>query len=111
MDINELLSKNCVPCENGVAPLDQSQANEYLAHTLGWKLSDDIKKISKDFEFKDFSYAMYFVNQVAKIAEAESHHPSIHISYNKVKLELWTHNIDGLSENDFIVAAKINQLG
>jgi 4a-hydroxytetrahydrobiopterin dehydratase len=111
MDTNELLSKKCVPCEGGVAPMDSAQAHEYMAHVLGWELDSDSKKISKDFEFKDFNYAMYFVDQIAKLAEAEGHHPDIHISYNKVKLELSTHAIGGLSENDFILAAKINQLG
>lgn len=108
--MDNLASKKCVPCEGGVAPLLKEQADPYLAQVLGWKLSEDAKKISKNFEFKDFKESMAFVNKVADIAEAEGHHPDIFVFYNKVSMELWTHAIGGLSENDFIMAAKINQL-
>ncbi|HEY4479304.1 MAG TPA: 4a-hydroxytetrahydrobiopterin dehydratase, partial [Candidatus Paceibacterota bacterium] len=74
----------------------------------GWNLSEDGKKISKEFKFKDFIGAINFVERVADVAEMEDHHPDIHVYYNKVVLELWTHAIGGLSENDFIVAAKVD---
>lgn len=74
----------------------------------GWELKED--KIERKFEFKDFKEAMAFVNKVADIAESEGHHPDIEIKYNKVEIELSTHAIDGLSENDFIVAAKIDRV-
>ena len=97
-------------CEGGALPLNKEQAQSYLKMTLGWALNEEGKKISREFKFKDFVEAMEFVNSVAKIAEAEGHHPDIHVFYNRVMIELWTHAINGLSENDFIVAAKINEL-
>lgn len=80
-----------------------------LKLTVAWDVVDH-KKIRRTFQFADFVQAMDFVNSVAKIANAENHHPDIHIFYNKVTLELWTHTVNGLSENDFILAAKIEQL-
>ena len=90
-------------------PLTQEVAATYLKELKSfWNILDG-KKISKEFNFKDFMEAIEFVNHVAKIAEEEGHHPDIHIYYNKVLVELWTHAINGLSENDFIVAAKIEK--
>lgn len=106
----DLLSKKCVPCEGGTLPLTREEAQKYLAEVPGWQLSDDAKVISKEFKWRDFKEAMAFVNKVAKLAESEGHHPDVHISWNKVKLGLTTHAIKGLSENDFILAAKINGL-
>ncbi|MDO8623897.1 MAG: 4a-hydroxytetrahydrobiopterin dehydratase [bacterium] len=100
----------CVPCEGGAKPLSQEDAQKYLTETSGWALEGDAKSISHEFKFKDFMAAMAFVDQVADIAEMEDHHPDIHIFYNRVKLELSTHAIKGLSKNDFIVAAKIATL-
>ena len=104
----DLLKKKCVPCEGGAKPLIRSEAEDYLAEVSGWVLDQDAKKISKEFKFKDFIGAINFVERVADVAEMEGHHPDIHIHYNKVLLELSTHAIGGLSENDFIVAAKID---
>lgn len=104
-----LLKKKCVPCEGkGMKPLSRADAQDYLDEIPGWALDKDAKKISKEFKFKDFIGAINFVNAVAEIAEMEGHHPDIHIHYNKVLLELSTHAIGGLSENDFILAAKID---
>jgi 4a-hydroxytetrahydrobiopterin dehydratase len=108
--MTELFKQHCVPCEGGVAPLTKADAEETMKHIPGWTLAEDGKKISRDFLFADFKEAMVFVNKVAEIAEAEGHHPDIAIWWNKVKLELSTHAIDGLSTNDFIVSAKINAL-
>lgn len=89
--------------------MTQDQAEKLMAElNPDWELDGD--EIQRAFKFKDFKEAMIFVNQVADIAEDEGHHPEIEISYNKVKIELTTHAIDGLSENDFIVAAKIDKL-
>lgn len=108
MDQN-LAKKKCVPCEaGGVEPFGQEESEKYLAQVPGWALSEEAKKISRGYKFKDFVQAMDFVKKVAEIAEGEGHHPDINISYNKVKLELTTHAIGGLSENDFILAAKID---
>ncbi len=105
-----LLQKKCVACEGGVPPLTEEESHKYLSQTLGWELLEGAKKIKKEFKFKNFKEAIVFVNNVADLAESEGHHPDIHIFYNKVQLELWTHAIGGLSENDFIVAAKVNAL-
>ena len=104
--MNNLLNKKCIPCEGGVEPIDTAGAQKYLPDLPGWNLSEDGKKISKEFKFADFIGAINFVNRVADIANEEDHHPDIDIHYNKVLLELWTHAIGGLSENDFIVAEK-----
>ncbi len=104
----ELHEKKCIPCESGDTPLSEDEAKRNLEQIPNWKLNG--KKIEREFVFKDFKEAMKFVNNVADLAEDEGHHPDIHIHWNKVLLELWTHSMNGLSENDFIVAAKINNL-
>ena len=90
--------------------MTKKEAEKYKAHLLGWIVAFDSKKISREFKFKDFKKTMVFVNKVADIAEAEGHHPDMLVSYGKVAIELSTHAIGGLSENDFIVASKINRL-
>lgn len=108
--MNTLRQKGCQPCEGGVAPLDIDQIKTYMAEfKTPWELENE-KKIRRVFSFKNFKEAMVFVNKVADLAEAEGHHPDITIHYSKVTIELWTHAIRGLSENDFIVAAKIEAL-
>lgn len=105
----DLLKKICVSCEGkGIKPFSREDAQDYLDETPGWSLDADAKVISKQFKFKDFIGAINFVDSVAEIAEMEGHHPNIHVNYNKVLLELTTHAIGGLSDNDFIVAAKID---
>ena len=104
----ELHQKRCVPCEVGGTPMPDGEVRENLAKVSGWKLN--VKKIEREFAFKDFVEAMRFVNKVADVAESEGHHPDLHIHWNRVMVELWTHSIGGLSENDFIVAAKINRI-
>ena len=106
--MKELLKKKCIPCEAGAEPFNEKQAKEYLGQVADWMLDENYKKISKEYKFKDFIGAMNFVQKVADLAEEEGHHPDIHIHYNRVLLELWTHAIGGLSENDFILAAKID---
>src|SRR5438105_7909605 len=107
--MNNLLKKKCVPCEKkGMKPLSREDAEDYLDEISGWTLDKDAKIISKEYKFIDFIGAINFVNLVSDIAEEEGHHPDIHIHYNKVLLELSTHAIGGLSENDFILAAKID---
>lgn len=105
----DLAQKHCVPCEGGVPPLNAEKIATYMAQTPGWKVLDG-EKISHSFKFVDFKGAMAFINKVAEIAETEGHHPDIHVFYNRVNLELSTHAIRGLSENDFILAAKIDKL-
>lgn len=104
----ELHQKKCKPCEGGVPPLTLEEGRAMMAHLNDWELSE--KQIQKDFKFKNFAEAMRFVNRVADLAESEGHHPDIHISWNRVSLSLTTHAIGGLSENDFILASKIDRL-
>ena len=102
----DLTSKKCVPCEGGTKPLAKDKIEEYLpALDPQWEVIDNLK-LKRRFKFKDFKQAMEFVNKVADLAESEGHHPDIRINYNKVTLELTTHAIGGLSENDFVIAAK-----
>ncbi|MEX1997453.1 MAG: 4a-hydroxytetrahydrobiopterin dehydratase [Candidatus Andersenbacteria bacterium] len=102
-----LTERQCVPCEGGVAPLAPAAIAEYLKQLqCPWEVINN-KKIRHEFTFGDFSEAMFFVNEVAATAEAENHHPDMHIYFKKVVIELWTHAIGGLSENDFILASKI----
>jgi len=117
----DLTKKHCVPCEKGSPPLSNEREKEMLkliqhdpstsSRQAGWVLiRDGTHKIRRQFKFKNFREAMNFVNQVAEIAEKEDHHPDIYIFYNKIQLDLFTHAVGGLSENDFIMAAKINAL-
>lgn len=108
---SDLATKTCVPCEGGMKPMAPTAAEAYVAQVPGWRLVADVPlKIARDLKFSDFAQAMAFVNRVAEVAEAEGHHPDLCVSWNRVKLELVTHAIGGLSENDFIMAAKINEL-
>lgn len=106
----DLTSQKCGPCEGGTKPLTAEEAKTYLEEVKNWKLEDNGTKIERKFKFKDFKEALDFVNKVGEIAESEGHHPDIELGYGKVEIELSTHAIDGLSVNDFIIAAKINKL-
>ncbi len=105
------LNKKCLPCEGGTEPLAKNKVNEYLSALPNWQAIEDYHKIAQDFILKDFRSALTFINKIGEIAENEGHHPDLELySWNKVKIVLTTHAIDGLSDNDFILAAKINQL-
>jgi 4a-hydroxytetrahydrobiopterin dehydratase len=107
----ELASLTCVPCRGGVPPMKEDKVRLMLDVVPGWTKSvGEIDKIEKLFQFKNFTEAMVFVNKVAEIADEQNHHPDIFIQWNKVTLILWTHAIKGLFENDFILAAKIDEL-
>ncbi|MGE5041555.1 MAG: 4a-hydroxytetrahydrobiopterin dehydratase [Candidatus Levyibacteriota bacterium] len=109
MDSSGLVQKKCVPCEGGVPPFTKEQIEEYKpAINPEWEVVEDGHKLKRKFKFKDFKEAMAFVNKVSGVAEEEQHHPNIEIFYNMVNLTLWTHAIAGLSENDFIMSAKID---
>lgn len=109
--MSDLAQKKCVACEGGTAPLNRTEAEILMKQIKEWHLSGDARWISKEFTFKDFAEAIAFTNKVADIAESEGHHPDLQISWGKVVVELTTHAIKGLSENDFIIAAKIDALG
>ncbi len=102
--------KKCKPCEGGVPPLDQKEIMELRSHIKSdWEVSEN-KKLSKEYSFVNYKHTMDFVNKVAQLAEEEGHHPVMHVYYGRLVIELWTHAIDGLSENDFIMAYKIDKL-
>ncbi len=105
----ELEKRKCIPCEGGVPPLGEDEILEFITLVKGWVVRDN-KKITREFNFVNFKHTMSFVNEVARIAEEEGHHPVMHVGYGSVEIELWTHAIDGLSENDFIIAAKIDRI-
>ena len=108
--MEHLTEKKCAPCEGGVDPLTRTEFEPYLEQVDRWTVVDD-KVIEREFEFKDFAQALAFVNKVGEIAEDEGHHPDIFIhGWNKVKISLWTHAINGLSINDFIVATKVDRV-
>jgi 4a-hydroxytetrahydrobiopterin dehydratase len=104
----DLASRKCSPCKGIEDKLEPQQVQFFLAEIKGWQAKDD--KLTKTFTFKDFVTAMEFLNRVAEIAEAEGHHPDFAVHYNRVDFTIFTHDVGGLSENDFIVAAKIDDL-
>ena len=106
----DLTNKHCKPCEGGVAPLTTAAARALLSNTPEWQLADDGKSIHRRFEFKGFNKVMGFINAIAWIANQEKHHPDVTYGYNYCAITFTTHAIDGLSENDFICAAKIDTL-
>jgi len=104
-----LSEKSCVPCRGGVPPLPEDEARGYLARTPGWELQDG-RRIERTYRFKNFREALSFVDRVGALAEDEGHHPDITFGWGYATISLHTHKIKGLHENDFIMAAKINQL-
>jgi 4a-hydroxytetrahydrobiopterin dehydratase len=106
--MNDLLTKKCAPCAPGTPPLDEARVQALLETVPGWQLNG--KEIVKTFEFKNFHHTMGFVNAVAWVANREDHHPDLEVGYKRCKIRYATHSIGGLSENDFICAAKINAL-
>ena len=104
-----LLQKRCKPCEGGTKPLEANQVQAFLPSVPGWSLGENGKSIRKEYKFKNFKEVIAFFNKIAQISEEENHHPELKIGYNRVVAELSTHSIKGLSENDFILAAKFDR--
>ncbi|MBN2371973.1 MAG: 4a-hydroxytetrahydrobiopterin dehydratase [Vicinamibacteria bacterium] len=106
-----LKEKHCIPCRGGILPLSEPEENVFIAMLTGWiLLRDGAHRIRKEFRFKSFRSAIDFVDRVADIAEEQAHHPNIDIKYAVVVIEIYTHKIGGLHENDFILASKIEDL-
>ncbi|MBV9149495.1 MAG: 4a-hydroxytetrahydrobiopterin dehydratase [Candidatus Eremiobacteraeota bacterium] len=104
--MTELAERACVPCRGGVPPLAGDQIDALLKKLpAGWRSVDE-HHLEKTFEFKNFRQALAFTNEAGTIAEEQRHHPDIYLSWGKVRLDIWTHKIDGLTESDFILAAK-----
>ncbi|MDC3061882.1 4a-hydroxytetrahydrobiopterin dehydratase [Candidatus Pelagibacter sp.] len=111
--MSDLLNKKCVPCEGGVAAFDLSEIHKYQKKIDGWEVINNEEKIyflKKKFTFKNFLESQKFVNEVGKISEEEGHHPDITFGWGYAKIDITTHAIKGLSENDFILAAKIDKI-
>jgi 4a-hydroxytetrahydrobiopterin dehydratase len=108
MDLSE---KKCIPCEGGIEPFNKKEISKYKKLIKDdWQVTTGNDKIFKEYLFVNYKHTMEFVNKVANLAEEEGHHPDLHVYYGRVVIELWTHAINGLSENDFILAAKIDKL-
>jgi len=109
--VDQLTRKKCLPCEGGVPPSTLAEARAQLKNLPGWRLTHESKRIRKDWTVKNFMAGLEFFNRVAQLAEDEGHHPDLHLEgYRNLSIEIWTHAIGGLSENDFILAAKIEQV-
>ncbi len=104
-----LATKTCVPCKGGTPPLEGGQLIALQKQLQGWSIVNE-HHLVKEFSFPDFAEALRFVNRVGEIAEREDHHPDLYLAWGKVRIETWTHKAKGLTENDFILAAKIDAL-
>ncbi|KAJ0971651.1 hypothetical protein J5N97_019610 [Dioscorea zingiberensis] len=112
--MDDLTAKKCVPCNSkDIRPMSEQSANELLPQVQGWNLTndDDTMKLHRSWKVKTFTKGLEFFQIIADVAEAEGHHPDLHlVGWNNVKIDIWTHSTGGLTENDFILAAKINAL-
>ena len=105
---SDLASKTCVPCRGGVPPLSMDVASRLMEQLVGWSFEQG--HLAKSYAFNDFAGALEFVNRIGTIAEQQGHHPDIYMTWGKVSVEIWTHKIDGLTESDFILAAKFDEV-
>jgi 4a-hydroxytetrahydrobiopterin dehydratase len=107
--VTNLAEKSCVPCKGGVPPLDAEAVAQYLALVDGWQ-APNAHHLTKTYRFPDFKSALGFVDAIGAMAEEQGHHPDIYLAWGKVRVDVWTHKIDGLTESDFIFAAKCDAL-
>ena len=111
MSVSKLLARQCVPCSGNTKPLGRDAIEQLLPQVPGWQLSGDGKRLIRNWRVKDFATGLDFFQRIAAVAELEDHHPDLHLAnYRDVTVELWTHEAGGLTENDFIMAAKIDAL-
>ncbi len=110
--MSDLLHSSCVPCRGGVPPLEEDEIARLIVQVPAWRTDvvDGVARLRREFRFPDFRSAMGFAVQVGMLAEREDHHPDLHVAWGRVVVETWTHKIRGLHTNDFILAAKIDQL-
>lgn len=107
--MSDLAEQTCVPCKGGVPPMEAEEAERLLARLdEGWDVVET-HHLERTYEFPDFAEALAFVNAIGEIAEEQGHHPDIHLSWGRVGVEIWTHKIDGLTESDFVLAAKFDR--
>lgn len=107
--MSELASRQCVPCRGGVPPLTGEEIGKLSPQLQGWNVINE-HHLSKSYKFSNFAEAQSFVNRVGELAEEQGHHPDICFGWGRAEISIWTHKIDGLTESDFILAAKIDQL-
>ena len=107
-----LTRAHCVPCRGGVPPLSPDEIRELSPQVPGWRVveRDGVSRLEREFTFPDFRTAMAFAVRVGELADAEDHHPDLHVAWGRVRVETWTHKIRGLHRNDFVLAAKIDEL-
>ncbi len=109
-DTSELAARECVPCKGGIPPLKGAEIDALLPKTGGgWQVVDE-HHLEKEYRFEDFRQALDFTNRVGEMAEEQFHHPDIHLAWGSVRVDIWTHKIDGLTESDFIFAAKTQEI-
>ncbi|MCK6483922.1 MAG: 4a-hydroxytetrahydrobiopterin dehydratase [Phycisphaerae bacterium] len=108
-EASDLSTKSCVPCRGGAPPLKGGELKKLLAQVAGWSVIEE-HHLTKNYAFPDFVSALGFVNRIGALAEEQGHHPDIHLAWGKVRVDIWTHKIDGLTESDFVLAAKIDKL-
>lgn len=108
--MSKLASKRCIPCEGGIPPLAPKEIRNLLTQVTGWNIEKEYH-LTKEFKFPDFVKALAFVNKVGALAEEQGHHPDLYLTWGRVRTEIWTHKISGLTESDFILAAKIDEIG
>ncbi len=106
---SELAKRRCGPCREGAPPIRGKELQDMLSQLQGWSAVDE-RQLTKTYGFPDFARALEFVNRVGKLADEQDHHPDVHLSWGKVRIDLWTHKVGGLSDNDFIFAAKVDEL-
>lgn len=107
--MTDLARKQCVPCKGGVPPLQGAELDALASQLSGWTVAGT-HHLEKEYKFKNFRQALDFTNKVGELAEQQGHHPDVHLAWGKVKLTIWTHKIDGLTESDFVFAAKADEL-
>lgn len=110
METLNLTAKKCTPCQGGIPPLSMEAAGKYLTEAPGWELQENATKLKRTFKFKDFMEALGFAQHVGGLCEEQGHHPDITIGWGYCRIVFQTHKINGLHENDFIMAAKVNSL-
>ena len=107
--MQELADKQCIPCRGGIPPLTTDEIRPLALQLPDWEVVDG-HHLDRSYKFKDFREALEFTNRVGELAEEQGHHPDIYLAWGKVGIQLWTHKIDGLSESDFVMAAKVERL-
>ncbi len=107
--MSDLAERQCVPCRGGVPPLQRPEIEKLLGQLEDWQVVNE-HHLLRTFRFKDFRESLEFVNRIGELAEAQGHHPDICFGWGSAEIRIWTHKIDGLTESDFVLAAKIDQL-